>query len=117
MHGQQIQYESGEQRDNIGFWTNPDDFADWEITVTTPGRFEVTAEVAALGKSSLQVSAGEKAVTGETPATGDYGKFRRVKLGTLEISSPGKQVLTVRAVKDGWNPVNLRSLRLKPLQQ
>ena len=48
-------------------------------------------------------------------ATGDYGQFKSAKLGVIEIASPGKATLAIRAVKDGWHPVNLKSVRLKPL--
>ena len=44
----EIKYETGDQRDNLGFWTNPDDWADWTFKVTRPGKFEVTREIAAL---------------------------------------------------------------------
>jgi alpha-L-fucosidase len=114
LHGGELQYETGEQRDNIGFWTNPDDWADWEFKVSRPGRFDVTAEVAALERASLEVSVGGSATRGEAAATGDYGRFRAVKLGTLQIASPGKVTLAVRPVKDGWHALNLKAIRLKP---
>ena len=31
LHGSEIKYEAGDQRDCIGFWTNPDDWADWVV--------------------------------------------------------------------------------------
>ncbi len=115
LHGSEIKYETGHQRDNLGFWTNPSDWADWEFKVTQPGRFEVTAEVAALERASLEVSVGTGSRTsGRANATGDYGKFRVVKLGVLEIAAPGKATLAVRPVKDGWHALNLKAIRLKP---
>jgi len=115
MHGGNIQYESGARRDNIGFWTNPADWADWEFRVVNPGTFEVWAEVAAPARSAVTVSVGDQRSRGETPATGDYGNFDRVRLGTLQIKSPGKTSLSIRAVKDGWRPVNVKSIRLQPV--
>jgi len=115
LHGNEIKYETGHQRDNIGFWTNPADWADWEFKVTRPGKFDVTAEVAALEKASFEVAAGNSTTVGTAPATGDYGKFKVTKLGVLEIASPGKVTLAVRTVKDGWHPLNLKAIRLKPV--
>jgi alpha-L-fucosidase len=115
LHGNEIKYETGHQRDNIGFWTNPADWADWSFQVTRPGKFEVTAEVASLEKASLMVSVGNSSSGGNTPATGDYGKFKVAKLGLLEIASAGKVTLAVRPVKDGWHPLNLKAIRLKPV--
>ena len=114
LHGNDIKYESGGQRDNLGFWTNPADWADWTIEITRPGRYNVTGEIASLDKAALEVSVGESRSSGATPVTGDYGKFKVAKLGVLEIASPGKVTLAVRPVTDGWHPVNLKAIRLKP---
>jgi alpha-L-fucosidase len=116
LHGNEIKYETGHERDNLGFWTNPGDWADWAFQVTRPGEFEVTAEVASLDKASLKVSVGNSSSGGNTPATGDYGKFKVAKLGRLEIASVGKVILAVRPVEDGWHPLNLKAIRLKPVK-
>ena len=114
LHGDEIKYESGDQRNNLGFWTNPSDWADWTVEVTRPGKFDVTAEVASLDKASLEVSVGGSRTRGAVPVTGDYGKFKVTKLGVLEIAAPGKVTLAVRPITDGWHPVNLKAIRLKP---
>jgi alpha-L-fucosidase len=114
LHGDEIKYETGDQRNNLGFWTNPSDWADWTVEVTRPGKFDVTAEVASLDKASLEVSVGGSRTRGAVPVTGDYGKFKVTKLGVLEIAAPGKVTLAVRPITDGWHPVNLKAIRLKP---
>ncbi len=57
----------------------------------------------------------QQRANGAAPATGDYGKFKVAKLGVLEIAAPGKVTLAVRPVKDGWHPLNLKAIRLKPV--
>jgi alpha-L-fucosidase len=114
LHGEQIQYESVSPHDNIGLWTNPDDWAEWSFNVAKPGKFDVSAEVAALEKASFEVGAGDQKVRGNANATGDWTKFRLVKLGTLELPSAGKATVTLHAVKDGWQPLNIKAVRLKP---
>ncbi len=114
MHGGNVRYESGDRRDNIGFWTNPSDWVDWEFRVTKPGKFEIWAEVAAPGKSAVTLAVGSQRSRGDLPVTGDYGNFQRVKIGTVEIKSAGKTTLSVRPVTEGWQPVNLKSVKLQP---
>ena len=114
-HGGEIKYESGDQRECVGCWVNPADWIDWEFKVTRPGKFEVTADVAGLDPAALEVSVGDSKSRSAVAATGDYGQFKSAKLGVIEIASPGKATLAIRAVKDGWHPVNLKSVRLKPL--
>ncbi len=115
LHGSTLQYESSGQRDNLGFWTNPNDWADWEFTVTKPGKFTVSAEVAGLAATSFDLSAAGQTLHCATPDTGDYGKFKRVDLGTLEIPTAGSAVVAFHPIKNGWQPVNLKAIRLKPV--
>ena len=114
IHGDQLKYESGGNRDNLGFWLNPSDWADWDVKVSKSGRFEVSAEIASEGSGSFVVSCGSQSVQGKAPNTSDYGKFRSMKLGTLEISAPGHITISIKPVAEGWQPINLKAIRLKP---
>lgn len=116
-----IQYEAGDNHDNLGYWTDPADWAEWPVTITRPGTFTVTAEIAAQGSGSFTVAADgrrikEQSVMGTAPTTGDYAKFQTVTLGTLIIAAPGPTVISVHPVAAGWQPMNLRSLTLTPVR-
>ncbi len=115
IHGEQMRYEAGPDRDNLGYWTNPSDWAQWELHVARPGRFKVMAEVAALGSSRFQILLGDRELDANAPSTGDYGRFQRVEIGMVELPAAGKTSLVVRPVPDGWQPMNLRSVELVPL--
>ena len=115
LHGAGLRYESGQQRDNLGYWSNPDDWADWEIKITKPGKFEVSAETAAPEPASFEISAGAGKLQAAAPVTGDYGNFKLTRLGILQIPSAGKITIAVRPIKANWHPINLKALRLKPV--
>ena len=51
---------------------------------------------------------------GKAINTGDYGKFASLDLGTVEVGSPGQFSLSVKPIKAGWQPINLKSIQLKP---
>ena len=68
-----------------------------------------------LGWRAVVRTRGAATSSGAAAATGDYGKFKVVKLGVLKIAAPGKVTIAVRPVKDGWHPVNLKAIRLKPV--
>jgi alpha-L-fucosidase len=114
LHGTQIQYEAGSQHDNIGMWTSPDEWADWEIEIAKPGKFDVTAEVAAVEGAGLEIRVADQKTSGNAAGTGDFGRFRVARLGSLEITSPGRVTLSIHAVTEGWHPLNVRSVRLRP---
>ncbi len=115
LRGDTVKIEGSGEHDNIGYWTDPGDWADWEFKLITPGKFELTAETAALGAGSFEVSVAGQTLRAQPPATGDYGKYVTVKLGAIDLSTPGRMVLAVHPVKDGWQPVNLRAIRLEPV--
>ena len=114
LHGEQIKFEAGDQRNNIGFWLNPEEWVDWEFKATKAGKFDLSADIAGLDATSFVVGLGSQKLKQTVKATGDYGKFSTMKLGTVEITAPGQVTLSVRPVKDGWHPLNLKSVRLKP---
>lgn len=114
VHGDQLHYEHGDQRDNLGFWVNPADWADWEFSVAKPGKFEISAQIAAPERSMVSISVGNEKLRGQISVTGDYGNFVTMKLGTLQISSAGKTTLALHAISEDWPPVNVKSIRLTP---
>ena len=114
LHGSALRYESGSRNDNIGFWTDPAEWVQWEAKITRPGRFEATAEIASLGTGSFDVVVADQKLRATAPNTGEYTRFQMVPLGTAELKSQGRTSLAVRPVSEGWSPINLRSIHLKP---
>ena len=90
LHGSDIKYETGHQRDNLGFWTNPADWADWEFQVTRPGKFEVTAEIASLDKASLEVSVGDSKTSGAVPPPATMASSRSRSLAPSRSPRPAR---------------------------
>jgi hypothetical protein len=115
-HGPHIRYEQGHGRDNIGFWFDAQAWVEWKFRVTQPGKFAVAAEIAAPQSASIRVRVGDSQLQAALPATGDFGKFVSVKLGTIEIPEAGKTALAVKAVAEGWHPINLKSIVLQPAE-
>lgn len=115
LHGSTLQYESGGQLDNIGYWTTPDDWADWEFKINHPGEFALSAIIAAPATGSFEISVAGQTLRCAAPNTGGYTTFTAANLGVVEIAAEGKTMLAVRPIKDGWQPMNLKAIRLDPL--
>jgi len=116
LHGEQVKYESGANRECLGSWVNPSDWVEWPFKVTQPGKFTVSAEIAATGSGSFQVIAGDQKLKATAPNTGDYARFRTVQLGTIELAESGKTALSIKPIADGWQPFNLKAISLKPVK-
>ncbi|HVU07733.1 MAG TPA: alpha-L-fucosidase [Verrucomicrobiae bacterium] len=115
LHGG-LQYEVGNGKDNIGYWTDPNDSASWTFKANQPGKFQVIVETAAQAESHFEILIGDQNISGTAPNTGDYTKFQNTKLNdTLVISTPGEITLAVKPVKENWSPINLKSVTLTPI--
>jgi len=115
LHGTTLRYESGGPLDNIGYWTDANDWADWQFKINRPGAFDVSAEISAPASGAFDISVGGQTVHCAAPVTGNYVTFQPVKLGKLEISTAGAVTLAVRPVPGKWQPMNLKAIRLTPV--
>lgn len=115
LHGE-LQVEGGSSNENIGFWTNPDDWIEWSFKTVKPGKYKLSADIASLGTGRFVVSFGNQRMALTAPNTGSYSEYKTVDFGTLEITSVGKTSLTIKAVANGWQPLNLRTIRVRPAE-
>jgi len=114
LHGG-IQSEERGGKPNLGFWLDPKDYAEWTFTAAEAGTVTLSTEIAAPAPSALSVSLGGKTSSFTSPNTGSYDSYRGVDLGTFPVVA-GKNTLAIRAVADGWKPINLRAIQIKKVQ-
>jgi len=98
---------------NLGFWTDPADFAHWwvELPAELSGRLEF--EAAAVGASRLALVVGGVRHEIPIPDTRDYKRYTTVKLDGVRFPA-GRSTVELRAVADQWRPVNVRTLKFLP---
>jgi hypothetical protein len=96
-----MRYEPKPEKDCLGYWTEPDDFAEWEFEVKKPGRYKV-AVVQGCGDgnqgSEVEVKQGDQALKFTTQDTGGFQKWQEVQVGEIEIKSAGRQRLAIDPV-------------------
>jgi alpha-L-fucosidase len=118
VHGQTAQYESGGGKDNIGYWTNADDYVTWDFKLERGDKFGVEITFACApgsGESEYVVSVAGKELAGRVRETGSWTQFVTEKLGTVEISEPGRYTLTVKPkTKPNLAVMNLKAVKLVP---
>ena len=120
MHGAEARYEQTYLLDNIGYWTNPDDYVSWEFSVESGQRYMLAIRYACppncAGATFLvELSSGES-VSGTTVSTGDWTIFSSwQRLGKINLSE-GQHQLTVRILSmPGEAAMNLIGIRLTPM--
>jgi alpha-L-fucosidase len=115
LHGTAFRYESGGPLDDIGYWTDPKDWADWDFKLKKAGKFQVSAIIAAPASGTFEISVGGKSFRASSPVTASYMDFKPVSLGTIEITALGKTTLAVRPIAEAWQPMNLKLIQLTPV--
>ena len=85
------------------------------VSIGEGAKSAIQAQVASMGAAAFVITAGPQTLRVPFPRTGDYGKFQTVQAGPLELAAPGRITLGVKPVRDGWQPVNLKSIKLTPV--
>lgn len=118
-HGERIQYESGKGKDNIGFWTDPEEWVSWVCRVDTPGKFSVEVRYACTspGGSAYTIEVADQKLNAKTVATGGWTTFATHKVGTVTLTAD-RHILAVKADDlKGEGVMNLQSVMLKPVER
>jgi alpha-L-fucosidase len=140
LHGSSLKCQGGGDGENIGFWTDPKDWASWVFNINAPGRFDVQLTFACepgsagsqydvtLTEDKLQtkglrprkrivVKQPEQKLSAKVESTGGWDKFVDVQLGTLTVSQNGRHTLSVKPTTVPHGAVmNLKSILLKPVK-
>ncbi len=114
IHGGGAQVEEKGGQPNIGYWTNARDWVSWQFKLQNGGRFDVMATIATPAENSkFELAAGEQKLTAQAPKTGSYETFQTVKIGEVQLDK-GTHELSIKPVRGQWQPINVRSVVLKP---
>jgi hypothetical protein len=114
LHGNQVKVEEKDGKSNIGFWDRADESASWKVNFKQPGRYKLTACLAAVAGDALAIVEVDDHQTEIRPtATGAWDKFTESEVGTIEISQDGEHVVKVKSHDaQSWKPINLRWIKL-----
>ena len=115
VHGQTARYEFGGGHDNIGFWTDVNDWVSWDFVLEKGGDFEVVITYACdkgTGGSEFAVEIDGQSLKGVVEETGSWTDFVERSLGKVSLKG-GRYKLAVRPLtKPGGAVMNLKSVKL-----
>jgi arylsulfatase A-like enzyme len=113
VHGEKLRYELPPQKDTLGFWVDPRDFAQWYCEIPSSGRYAVEVlQGCVKGGSLVEISVGEASLRFTVEDTGHFQRFVPRRVGILELQA-GKTILAVKPVeKKGGAVMDLRRVSL-----
>lgn len=113
-----MRYEPKPEKDCLGFWTEKDDFAEWEFKVEKAGKYEVIVHqgCGAGGGSQVAVELAGQQLEFKVEDTGGFQKWKPVTVGQVEIDSAGVYRLAVKPkTKEGAAIMDVRKVVLVPV--
>ncbi|MFZ4767643.1 MAG: DUF5077 domain-containing protein [Roseimicrobium sp.] len=113
-----MRYEPKPEKNCLGYWTDPQDFAEWEFTVEKPGKFAVTVHQGCGGGGGSEVALflQEQQVKFTVKDTGGFQKWAEVPAGELKIEKPGTYRLAVKPQsKSGKAIMDIQKVVLVPV--
>ncbi len=101
---------------SIGGWLDCDDYVTWDVRIGKPGSYTVEIEYGCPNQcagSEYTIDVDGKTLSYAVGPTGDWEKFKKDKVGVLNLTKAGVQTLTIRPTKGKLgNGMNVRSVTL-----
>ena len=118
IHGNTAMLEMHNDRLNIGYWTNQNDWVSWDFLAKKPGKFNVeiafACDISSAG-SEYTVSVADQTLSGKVENTGGWSKRMTHTLGAVTLPKAGRYTLSVKPTGEPRAAVmNLESVTLKP---
>jgi arylsulfatase A len=117
-HGKNLRYEPESYKNVIGYWTEVDDWADWELDVPAAGKFEVEVHYGCgvpNGGSLVAIEVADQSIPWTVRGTGHFQNIIIQNIGEVELKA-GKQRLAARPKsKSGVAIVDIRRIVLRPI--
>src|SRR5439155_14556473 len=123
-HGSVIRLEKSGSMDNLGWWTNKDDFASWDVDLPSTEARQYTVSItyachpdSAGATYEISIDADSTRVGGAVTATANWADFKTEQLGALRLH-PGRQTISIHATSIPNGAVmNLAQIRLVPKRE
>jgi arylsulfatase A-like enzyme len=117
VHGENLRYEPQSHKNVLGYWTKPEDWADWEFEVVAAGKYEVEVQqgCGSTGGSEVLVEVCDQELKFTVQATGHFQHMIQRTIGTVELPL-GTCTLAIKPqTKEGVAIMDIRRVVLRPV--
>ncbi len=119
-HGKKLRYEPETYKNVLGYWTEVDDWADWELTVPYDGKYEIEVQCGCgsnNGGSIVRLEVGSESLQWTVRDTGHFQNMVIENIGSIQLKS-GTMRLAVRPQsKKGAAVMDIRTIVLRPIAE
>jgi len=118
VHGEKLQFEPLTHKNTVGYWVNPNDFAEWSYAIDKPGEFDVEIMQGCGGHagSDVQLEFPEGAVPFVVEETGHFQNFVWRNIGRITLQETAVHQVSLKCKKLAKGAVmDMRQVRLVPV--
>ncbi len=117
-HGQVLRYEPEPHKNTLGYWTRVEDWASWDFSVPSAGRYEIEIQQGCGGRnggSDVEIHVAGQILPFTVVETGHFQQFIQRVIGVVDLPA-GEHTLAVKPVRKARDAVmDLRSVVLRPV--
>ena len=117
IHGQTLRYEPQPNKNVLGYWTNPGDWADWEFDVATPAAYEVEIQQGCgtgSGGAEVAVEIDDQTLEFTVQDTGHFQNMIMRIIGQVNLATGNHNLAVKPQTKPGAAVMDLRRIVLRP---
>lgn len=102
--------------DCVGSWDSETARVYWSFQIDKPGVFNIVGGYSAMDASEIKVVFNATSKNVKIPVSGKNPKrFKKVNLGSFTVEKVGKYEFSLMPVAGKWNPINLKEVKLQPV--
>ena len=120
-HSEKMQYEAKPEKNCLGYWVHPEDWAEWNFHVSMPGKFKVSLVHGCGNKSGgsevALLTSNDQVLKFTVKETGGFQNWKTLELGTVELNEEGPHRVVVQPLsKPGAAVMDIRKVVLTPVK-
>ena len=117
-HGKKLRYEPETYKNVLGYWTEVDDWADWDLTVPKDGVYEIEVQCGCgsnNGGSVVRLEVGSESLQWIVRDTGHFQNMIVENIGSMKLKAGNYRLAVRPQSKKGAAVMDIRSIVLRPI--
>lgn len=118
VHGEKIRYEPESNKNVLGYWTNPNDWAQWKFTPPAAGTYEVEVQQGCgqgSGGAEVDVEVGGQVLRFTVVDTGHFQNMIQLTIGQVSLENAEHTLAIKPRTKPGVAVMDIRRVVLRPI--
>ena len=117
-HGKNLRFEPETHKNVLGYWTEVDDWADWDLSIPKDSKYEIEVQCgcgANNGGSVVQLEVGCESLQWTVRDTGHFQNMIIENIGTMQLKAGNYRLAVKPQSKKGAAVMDIRTIVLRPI--